>query len=415
MSATSAAIRPSGEPTGAPLRRGRAESAPIATYLLIAAQIAAWFVVRRFLLTGGAWTSFALIPGAPSELGLIVSPFVHLDPTHLGLNLAVLWLFGTNLERALGSLHFLFLYLGAAWFASLMQWAVGTSFHLTQDLAVHPAAVGASGAIAGILGASLVRFPLVRLRFPLVSGATFSSAPILVLWFVYTLIRALVTTVSGSSSGVGHWAHLSGFIFGLGMAQIAGLHHVAREEFLERAAEEATQRRDSRAAALAWAALLTYRPRDLAARRALIAARLELDDDPGARRLARQGLELLVRAGDREAACAALAEYTALLPDLDLPPGLRYRIGCWLAEAGDLDESYRVLWDSVRDEGQAAAAPAALHRAALIAWERLHSPERARAAWLRLVEQYPQSPWTHAARERLALLGDSPPSREQAD
>src|SRR5688500_14648813 len=79
---------------------------PIATYALIAAQVAVWLLVRQYLLPGNDWTDFALHPNTPSELGLIISPFVHLDPAHLGINLLVLWLFGINLERAMGSFHF---------------------------------------------------------------------------------------------------------------------------------------------------------------------------------------------------------------------------------------------------------------------------------------------------------------------
>lgn len=384
-------------------QRSQPNRAPIATYLLIAAQIVVWLVVRRFLLSGNAWTEFALLPGAPSQLGLLISPFVHLEPWHLGINLAVLWLFGSNLERSLGSLHFLFLYLGSAWFSSLMQWAVGTAFHQASVPGAQDAAVGASGAIAGILGASLVRFPQARLRLPLLPRATFPAAPILVFWLLYTLTRALFT-LTGGNEGVGHWAHFAGFVFGLGMAQFAGLHHIARQEHLERAAEAAAARHDLPAASLAWSALLAMQPSDLRARSALIGARLALGDAGGARRVARQGIAALVRANERPLALGTYAEYTRALPDLALPSGVRFRIGCWLAEAGEDELAFRALWESVREDGATPAAAGALYRAGLLALERLKSPTHARQAWERLLEQFPDSAWTDAARDALRRL-----------
>lgn len=379
----------------------RASPLPLATGALIAAQVVAWVVVRRFLLWGDDWTQFALRPGAPSEMGLIVSPFIHLDPTHLAVNLAVLWLFGAHLERSLGSLRFLLLYLGAACFASLMQWAAYTSFQMHADLGAQNAAIGASGAIAGVLGASFVRFPDARLRVPFGSGRTFSAGPVLMVWLVYTVTRALVTTLGGVNEGVGHWAHLAGFIFGLGVAQLGGLHHVARREHLERAAAAALRREDLPAAARAWSALLALRPDDLEVRSSLLSARLALGDVPGARRLAREGIEALVRAGDRRAAVETFAGYNAAVPDLDLAAGIRYRLGCWLVEAGEYETAFRALWDSVPEDGATSAAAAALYRAGQVAWERLRNPARARQAWERLLEQFPDSPWSDAAREGL--------------
>lgn len=377
---------------------------PIATCLLILTQVVVWLVVRRYLMPGNAWTDFALQPGTPSEVGLFVSPFVHLEAAHLGVNLAVLWLFGANLERAIGSFLFLSIYLGAAWFAALMQWAAFTSFHIQPDLGAQHAAVGSSGAIAGVLGASLVRFPGARLRLPLLSRATFPTTPILALWIGYTAIRALLSTLVGVSEGVGHWAHFAGFIFGLGMAQLLGLHQIAHREYLENVAREAEAAGNPARASQAWSALLALRPADLQVRVALISARLALGDTASARRLAREGIAALVRAGDRTRAMELFRLYSASLPDLDLPPGTRFRLGCWLAEAGENELAYAALRDSVREDGSAPGAAAALFRAGQVALERLRDPARAEEAWRRLLAQYPDSPWCDAAREALRKL-----------
>src|SRR5204863_8686127 len=96
--------------------------------------------------------------------------------------------------------------------------------------------------------------------------------------------------------------------------------------------------------------------------------------------------------------------HTQLIPDLDLAPGIRYRIGCWLAEAGEDELAFGALWESVREDGPTPAAAGALYRAGLLAWERLRSPHSAREAWERLLEQFPDSAWTDAARDGLRRL-----------
>jgi membrane associated rhomboid family serine protease len=382
----------------------RQEALPVATYLLIAAQLVVWLVVRHYLLIDHEWLKLALRPGTLTLYGLVVAPFIHLHPTHLGINLAVLWLFGTNLERAIGSIRFLVLYLGAAWLGSAMHWAVLTSLHLALDFSSRNAAVGSSGAIAGVLGASLVRFPQARVRVPLLGGLTLPSTPFLALWFLYAFGRALWTTVYGFSEGVGHWAHFAGFVFGLGVAQLFRLERVARLEYLEAAAERAFERQDLPVAVRAWSALLAMRPEDVAVRSSLITGRLALGDVAGARRLARDGITALVRAGDRPHCLEAYRQYVAAVPDLNLPGGIRYRIGCWLAEAGESELAVKTLWESVREDGATPAAASALYRAGQVAWERMKSDALAREAWERVLEQFPDSPWSDAARDGLRRL-----------
>jgi membrane associated rhomboid family serine protease len=379
-------------------------SIPFATYALIVAQVAVWLVVRRYLLAGSQWTTLALQPGTPSEIGFLISPFVHLEPAHLGVNLAVLWLFGTNLERSIGSLRFLILYLGAGWFGSLMHWATSTSFHLYADLADKDAAIGSSGAVAGILAASVVRFPRNRVSFPLWPQATLPALPLLILWLGYTAVRALMTTIAGVSEGIGHWAHLAGFIFGMSGAQLMGLQHAARQEYLEYLARQAEAAHNLPSAAQAWSALLSLRPGDMDVRLALIHARLEMGDVPGARRLAREGIAALAKADQRAEALSLFRQCSRTVPGLDLPRGVRYRLAGWLSESGDAELAFGAFWESVREDGATSSSASALYRAGQIALDRLRSPTHARDAWERLLKQFPDSDWSDAARDGLRRM-----------
>lgn len=381
---------------------------PFATYALIAAQVVVWLVVRRYLLSNDQWTSLALRPGTPNEIGFLISPFVHLEPAHLGINLTVLWLFGTNLERTIGSGRFILIYLGAGWFGSLMHWAASTSFQFDPNLAEKDAAIGSSGAVAGVLAASLVRFPQPYVRFPLWPSFRLPAIPLLVLWLGYTAVRALVTTLAGIQEGIGHWAHLAGFIFGLSAAQLMRLQDIARQEYLEQLARDAEARHNLPSAAQAWSALLSLRPADNEVRLALIQARLDLGDIPGARRLAREGVAALVKAEQKPEALQLFRECLRLVPGMDLPRGVRYRIGCWLADSGEPEMAFGALWESVREDGATPSSAGALYRAGQIAIERLRSPSHARDAWERLLEQFPDSPWSDAARDGLRRLGATP-------
>jgi membrane associated rhomboid family serine protease len=337
---------------------------------------------------------------------LLVSPFIHLDAPHLGINLLLLWLAGTALERVVGTPRFLTLYLCAAWFSALMQWAVPTALQTGYDPSTAHAAIGSSGAVAGVLGALLVRLPVARLRVPGLAGTTIPVTPLVIAWGVYTLVLALLGTMTGLLVGVAHWAHLSGFLFGLGVAQLFGFHREARAEVLARAGSDAAAADNPLAASQAWTALLSFRPHDLDVRSALVAARVALGDGAGARQIARDGIETPTRAGERDIALRAYHDLSRLSRGVELSPGIRYRIGCWLAEVGDYEAAFAALLESVREDGppHAAGAAAALHRAALVAAERLGNTARAQELWERLLLQFPDSPWAEDAREGLRRL-----------
>ncbi len=391
-------------PGAAPVVAAPQARRAVATCLLIVAQAAVWLVVRRYLVVGSDWMRFATRPDTLDCFGLLVGPFIHIEAAHLGMNVLALWLFGANLERAIGSLRFLGLYLGSAAFASLMHWATAVCFHLYSDAPAAGMAVGSSGAVAGVLGAVWVRFSQDRLSVPLATRWTFPATPLFALWFVYTLSQAVLTTLAGVSQGIGHWAHFAGFTFGLGVAQFLRMPREARAEYLERAAARATETNDLAGAAQAWAALLAMSPEDLKVRAALVSTRLAMEDSAGARRLAREGIEHPVRAEHRCPALEAYRVFRPLIPDVRLPPGVRYRLGCWLADDGEGELAIRTLLESVREDGATGASASALFRAGEVAETRLQNQNRARILWERLLEQFPDSPWAAQAQERLRIL-----------
>jgi membrane associated rhomboid family serine protease len=377
---------------------------PVVTGALVVAQVAVWLLTRRYLLVDEQWARFAVGPGDPRQPGLLLAPFLHLEPGHLAANLAVLWLAGAPLERTLGPGRFAALYLGCGWFASLVQWGAVTAFApWSAGGAAAPGAVGSSGAVAGLLGAVAVRYPSARFRLPLTHRQV-RLEPLLALWLLYTAARALAVTVGGTGAAVGHWAHFSGAVCGIWGAMLWRLHVEGRAEELARVGAEAALASNLVAASQAWTALLSLREGDLELRQQLVAARRALGDAEGALRLAREGIERPARAGKRDEALAAYRALALSGEDPGLSPGIRYRIGCWLAEAGELRDAVTALCVSVREETSPAAAAASLYRAGLLAAERLGAPHAARELWQRLVRQYPGTSWCTAAQEQLGRL-----------
>lgn len=173
-----------------------------------------WGVVPQQLLAAfraptsqGALTEFAT---------LITSQFIHGGWLHLIGNMVFLFVFGDNIEEVLSSLGYLVFYLLCGSAAGLIQTFALAPF--LGDLAVP--SIGASGAIAGVLGAYLVLYPSARVTVlvPIFWFATYQVPAILVLglWFVQQFLQGIMTLnpSAAQAGGVGFWAHIGGFVVG---------------------------------------------------------------------------------------------------------------------------------------------------------------------------------------------------------
>lgn len=163
------------------------------------------------------------IPGEPVDevpwpLTLLTSMFMHGGFLHIGFNLLFLWIFGNNIEDSMGRFRFVIFYLLAGLVAVYAQ-------ALLDPSSTTPT-IGASGAVAGVLGAYAFLHPRARvLSFVLVLlFFTFVRVPALVVlgaWFILQLLPVVgqlaTPDVSGGDGGVAYLAHVGGFIFGLAM------------------------------------------------------------------------------------------------------------------------------------------------------------------------------------------------------
>ncbi|MGI8503331.1 MAG: rhomboid family intramembrane serine protease [Hassallia sp.] len=175
--------------------------------------------------------SYALIPQelttnvAGEWTTLFTSQFLHGGWWHLISNMVYLWVFGNNIEDRLGHFKYIIFYLACGALAALCQWFVGVNSQIPS--------LGASGAIAGILGAYIIRFAHVKVVTLIFLGffVTTIRVPALIiigLFFVQNVISGLASlqaaaNMSVESGGVAYWAHIGGFVFGIILGPLLGL------------------------------------------------------------------------------------------------------------------------------------------------------------------------------------------------
>lgn len=193
---------------------------PYVTIALVLANIAVFLLTWPFLSGDAAlyriYTDWAMIPAEITAgqgwITLISSQFLHAGWMHLGGNMLFLWVFGDNLEDELGHFGFLGFYLACGVGAAAAQ--------ILADPASGIPTVGASGAIAGVLGGYLLMFPKARIDVLFIFIIFFRIFPIpawvtLGFWFALQVFNGAYTDVSGG--GVAYWAHAGGFVIGLGL------------------------------------------------------------------------------------------------------------------------------------------------------------------------------------------------------
>ena len=208
---------------------------PVVVYVLIAINVVVF--LHEMSLGSQLNNFFQLYAVVPQELSasfagtppnqpvpelatLISSQFLHGGLMHIGFNMLFLWTFGNNIEDSLGHVKFLLFYLFCGVLAALTHW-----FFDMQSLVP---TVGASGAIAGVMGAYILKYPKAKILTLLPLGIIFTTVRIpavffLGFWFVQQAISSVASLGVTTEGGVAYWAHAGGFIFGAILGPLMGL------------------------------------------------------------------------------------------------------------------------------------------------------------------------------------------------
>jgi membrane associated rhomboid family serine protease len=221
---------------------------PYVTYILIAVNILV-FVYELSLNSNQLDLFFHLFAVVPRELTAsfsgvdvhqnipeavtpITSQFLHAGFAHVAFNMLFLYIFGNNIEEQLGRAKFLLFYLSCGVLAVTAQWF----FSATSSIP----SLGASGAIAGVMGAYILKFPQAKIVTVLPLGILFPLFRIpavyfLGFWFVEQALNGIsslevTTSVGMESGGVAYWAHAGGFIAGAILGPMLGLFAESADE-----------------------------------------------------------------------------------------------------------------------------------------------------------------------------------------
>lgn len=214
---------------------------PYITYILIAVNILV-FIYELTLNSNQLELFFRLFAVVPQELTAsfngvdvnqsipeivtpITSQFLHAGFTHVGFNMLFLYIFGNNIEEKLGRVKFLLFYLSCGILAVMAQWFFSAMSTIPS--------LGASGAIAGVMGAYILKFPQAKIVTVIPLGFFFPLFRIpavyfLGFWFVQQALNGIASfevtaNVGMESGGVAYWAHAGGFIAGAVLGPVLGL------------------------------------------------------------------------------------------------------------------------------------------------------------------------------------------------
>jgi membrane associated rhomboid family serine protease len=202
---------------------------PLVTAAIIAVNAAVWFVyelphVNAAVRTLGFYpcaVEGSCHPGESWPLALVTSMFTHGGWLHIGGNMLFLWIFGNNVEDAVGRVRYAAFYLLSGAVAMGSQTLVTLLFGTAEEARIPY--MGASGAIAGVLGAYLVLYPRARVRsLIVVLPADVPAVAFLGVWFLFQVWHGGFGLVSPpAGGGVAFFAHVGGFTFGMLVAWFA--------------------------------------------------------------------------------------------------------------------------------------------------------------------------------------------------
>jgi membrane associated rhomboid family serine protease len=204
-------------------------SFPVVTLALIAANVLVWILYElpdlEASVTELAYQPCEVVNSCPTvgqdwAVTAFTAMFLHASWAHLLGNMLFLWVFGNNVEDALGKVRFLVFYLAGGLAATAAQTFVTLAFATDAEAAIPN--VGASGAISAVLGAYLILLPkamvLTLVFFVL---REIPAVLLLGIWFLFQLLEGSTSLASPSTGGgVAFFAHVGGFVFGVATVRL---------------------------------------------------------------------------------------------------------------------------------------------------------------------------------------------------
>jgi membrane associated rhomboid family serine protease len=344
---------------------------------------------------------YGLVPSDLSFLNMFTGMFIHSDIVHLAANMLFLWLFGRAVEFAMGGIEYLMFYVGSGFFSAVVHVAIVAMFALKADVPV----VGASGAIAGVLGVYAIRFHRAKFK---IAGLQVPAILVLFVWLalqaVLGFVSLYVTTyhvrsVQISFQSVGYWSHIGGFVFGMVVAQITKMDVLGHKDYLMKRVKTCLEKGAIFDALRCSDELVRFDFTDPVSHAELARVWALLNDREQSIASYQKTIELFLRAGHGSDAMKYISDMKHFWPGAKLDPPTMFRMGCYLEETGrfsDASESFTKLAD---ESPESVEAQMALLKAGQLQMMKLKDPQGSVETLQKLVDNYPHSDWKTYAQQ----------------
>jgi membrane associated rhomboid family serine protease len=375
-------------------------------YLLSAVNVLAY--LASSLAPPDAPYVYGLVPGRPSLLGFLASLFVHGSGFHLTVNLVVLWLFARDVEDAIGHAETLVLYVTSGLAANLMQ---AGAMVVLDPMATATPLVGASGAIAGIIGLFAVRWYFIDIVWGYGDDEKDEGVYHIPAWAVLMGLLGLqmagaARSLWGRPDMVAYWGHLGGFVFGAAVGEALRLGRHARFDLLALQARRAEERSDHVTATRLYLRLLCSapeRPEDSTVLGEAGDANELLGEHAAALECYRRALNLALEQGNHRAARDAWHRLKRVPGALrGLPRDELERLANLLEQQSEFADAACLQGFMASLSSGPLAAGYLYHQARILA-RRMSRRSDAEEILARLRLEHPNSNWTRAAEDLMGL------------
>jgi membrane associated rhomboid family serine protease len=403
---------------------------------------------------------FAYRASNPTFLGILGSMFLHGDITHLLGNMLFLWVFGRALEDALGPYIYLGSYLVCGIAATILNHIMTMSF--TPQSAAVPA-IGASGAIAGVLGLFAMRFYRTPVRIFFLSGLALyivgalwivsgiliyrgTNPAILVLasavviagliyfgqeWGIWNSFKVASMYAIGTwlllsnvlpgvlslfqkekTGGVGYWAHIGGFLCGMLYALLIGAKNEGKTEYLIEDAQKSLDKKQSGNALEYAQSLLKHQPENPTVYELLAEAYDHKNNEDAALDNYELAIDKYLKKGERDSAARTYLNALQKHPLFILQPATQFILSSQIGINGDYAKAAENLAKIPFTFPDAPEGELSLLRAAQMYIDHLNQPEMGLHLLNTMLQQYPETQWmaqVEAAMRKAQHLLSAPP------
>lgn len=387
----------------------RLKRLPLLTLSIIGINVIVYLMIFRDSSPGFPDYSPARLYGlVPSHLRvgkMLTSNFVHASLGHLIVNMGMLYIFGRDVERAMGKLEYTMFYIGACFASSILHAAM--VFAALPLYYANQPVVGASGAVAGVVAIYAVRYHRKIFDF---FGFYVPSLLVIAVWLVMQLLLAVVGLYRDNILGLGlkqvsYWSHLGGFTFGIITALASNMALAGEREHLIAEAErlydngsilEATQRYES---------LIKCDPDNAFAHAELGRFWAILEEEDQSLPYYQMAVELYISQGHEAEALARADEMKRFWPKAAIASPTRFRFASYLEESGHTERAIYALRKLAEDDPDSIEAEMALLKIGQLQLSFRHDSAAAISTIQGFLYRYPSSEWRGFAEEVLERAG----------